>query len=68
MVEGKLETRQYEDKEGATRYATEVIASDIYLLPSGGAKAEGEETKSFSKTSSKTAPASKGGFKKSFKN
>jgi single-strand DNA-binding protein len=66
MVEGKLETRQYEDKEGSTRYATEVIASDIYLLPSG-AKGETEETKSFSKTSSKAAPASKGGFKKNFK-
>jgi single-strand DNA-binding protein len=66
MVEGKLETRQYEDKEGSTRYATEVIASDIYLLPSG-AKGEAEETKSFSKTSSKAAPASKGGFKKNFK-
>ncbi|NDC48769.1 MAG: single-stranded DNA-binding protein [Micrococcales bacterium] len=66
MIEGKLETRQYEDKEGATKYATEIIASDIYLLPSGG-KGEVEETKSFSKTSSKTAPTSKGGFKKNVK-
>ncbi|NBP28673.1 MAG: single-stranded DNA-binding protein [Flavobacteriia bacterium] len=63
MIEGKLETRQYEDKEGATKYATEIIASDIYLLPSGS-KGEVEETKSFSKTSSKPASSFKGGFKK----
>jgi single-strand DNA-binding protein len=63
MIEGKLETRQYEDKEGATRYATEVIASDIYLLPSNGRAAEGEvETKSFTKGSVKAAPAAKGKF------
>lgn len=64
MIEGKLETRQYEDKEGATRYATEVIASDIYLLPSNGRAAEGEvaESKSFAKSSVKAAPAAKGKF------
>lgn len=64
MVEGKLETRQYEDKEGATRYATEVIASDIFLLPNGN---KGEITEEKTATSAKTTPASKpfnkGGFK-----
>lgn len=66
MIEGKLETRQYEDKEGATKYATEIIASDIYLLPNGKS-VESEEGKSFTKASSvKSAPASKGGFKKKF--
>jgi single-strand DNA-binding protein len=61
MVEGKLETRQYEDKEGATRYATEVIASDIFLLPNG---ARGEMTEEKTASSAKAAPASKGGFSK----
>jgi single-strand DNA-binding protein len=64
MVEGKLETRQYEDKEGATRYATEVIASDIFLLPNGS---KGEATEEKTTSSVKSAPASKnyskGGFK-----
>ena len=31
-VEGKLETRSYEDKDGATRYVTEVIARDVVFL------------------------------------
>lgn len=31
-VEGKLVNRQYEDKEGKTRYITEVVANDIMLL------------------------------------
>lgn len=32
MVEGKLKTRSFEDKEGLKRYVTEVIADQIVLL------------------------------------
>ncbi len=44
-VEGRLQTRNYEDKEGQKRYVTEVVADDLILLggrgdsgggPSGG--------------------------------
>jgi len=38
-VEGKLRTRQYQDKDQQTRYITEIIAEEISLLggrPSGG--------------------------------
>ncbi len=31
-VEGKLRNRQYEDKEGHKRYATEVVAEQLLLL------------------------------------
>lgn len=31
-VVGKLKTRSYTDKEGNTRYATEVVANEILLL------------------------------------
>ncbi|GMN11549.1 single-stranded DNA-binding protein [Croceitalea sp. MTPC9] len=31
-IVGKLKTRSYNDKEGNTRYATEVIANEILLL------------------------------------
>ena len=31
-LEGKLTSRSYEDKEGNTRYVTEVVASEILLL------------------------------------
>ncbi len=44
-VEGRLQTREYEDKEGIKRYTTEVIALNVTFLggrgegsaPSGGA-------------------------------
>ncbi|GAB4045291.1 single-stranded DNA-binding protein [Spirosoma litoris] len=32
FVEGKLKTRQYDDKEGKTRYITEIIADQLILL------------------------------------
>jgi len=35
-VEGRLQTRQWQDKEGQTKYTTEVIASSIQFL--GGAE------------------------------
>lgn len=31
-VEGKLENRSYEDKEGVTRYVTDIVASDVVFL------------------------------------
>ena len=31
-VEGRLQNRQYQDKDGNTRYATDVVADDIILL------------------------------------
>jgi len=41
MVEGRLSYRNYEDKNGLTRYFTEIVLSDILLLRS--AKAEPTE-------------------------
>jgi single-strand DNA-binding protein len=36
-VEGRLQTRSWE-KDGETRYATEIIAESMKMLPSGGGK------------------------------
>jgi single-strand DNA-binding protein len=33
-VEGRLQTRQWQDQDGQTRYLTEVIANDIIILDS----------------------------------
>jgi single-strand DNA-binding protein len=38
-VEGRLQTRSYDDKDGKKVYATEVIAEDVVLL---GGRGEGE--------------------------
>lgn len=35
FVEGRLQTRQWEDKTGQTRYTTEVVASQLLFLGSG---------------------------------
>ena len=41
-VEGKLQTREWQDKDGAKRYTTEIVAqSVIFLTPKGGASQGG---------------------------
>jgi single-strand DNA-binding protein len=38
-VEGRLQTRTYEDKEGVTKYVTEIVANELKFLdskPAGG--------------------------------
>ena len=35
-VEGRLQTRQWEDRDGNTRYTTEVVANDIQFLGGRG--------------------------------
>lgn len=35
-VEGRLQTRSYEDKDGQKRYSTEVVADDVILLSGRG--------------------------------
>ncbi|MBI4891220.1 MAG: single-stranded DNA-binding protein [Acidobacteria bacterium] len=48
-IEGRLQTRSYEDKDGQKKYSTEVVAEEIFLLggrgeggPSGGDEGWGE--------------------------
>jgi single-strand DNA-binding protein len=41
-VEGRLETREWEDKQGVTRYTTEIIADDMKFM--GGKKDEPKRT------------------------
>jgi single-strand DNA-binding protein len=35
-IEGKIQTRSWEDKEGVKRYTTEIIANDMQMLDSKG--------------------------------
>lgn len=35
-VEGRIQTRQWEDKEGNKRYNTDIVATNVILLGSGG--------------------------------
>jgi single-strand DNA-binding protein len=40
-VEGRIEYRSWQDKDGQTRYTTEVIANEIIMLSGKGGAAEG---------------------------
>ena len=51
-VEGHLQTRSWE-KEGETRYTTEVIAEGMKMLPSGKAKADSDTPRSTPKSQAK---------------
>ncbi len=36
FIEGRLQTREYQDKDGVKKYSTEVIATDMTMLDSKG--------------------------------
>lgn len=42
FVDGRIQTRSYDDKEGQKRYITEIIANDVQFL--GAGKADGAPT------------------------
>jgi len=42
-VEGKLQTRSWEDRDGNTRYTTEIVAQSMQMLDSAGRAASGPE-------------------------
>lgn len=55
-IEGKLQTRKWQDKEGKDRYTTEIIAQQMQML---GGRPQGERA---AKPQDSTAPADTGGF------
>jgi len=42
MVEGKLTSRSWDDKEGNKRYITEIVANEFLLMSREGKKQEGD--------------------------
>jgi single-strand DNA-binding protein len=42
FVEGRIQTRSWEDKEGVKRYTTEIIASNMQMLDSKGQNKAGD--------------------------
>ena len=73
-VEGRLQTRKWQDKEGHDRYTTEIVANEMQMLGSrgggGGAanagkaakQEEPESAESKAQTPAKSGPASDGDF------
>lgn len=58
-VEGRLQTRQWEDQEGQTRYLSEVIASDIIILDTRREPASASEVAAAARPSSMPAGESR---------
>jgi single-strand DNA-binding protein len=42
FIEGRIQTRSWEDKEGVKRYTTEIIASNMQMLDSKGQNKTGD--------------------------
>jgi single-strand DNA-binding protein len=55
-VEGRLQTRSWEDKDGQKRYTTEVVADDLILLGGRGDTAPGEFAQPASMPRTASAP------------
>lgn len=62
-VEGRIEYRSWQDKDGQTKYTTEIIANDIILLGGRGGSGEGG---GFAAARSGAAAPKKEGSKESF--
>ncbi len=61
-IEGRLQTRSYDDKEGQKRYVTEVVCDDLILLGSSrGEGAPGEYAQPVSMPRSAPPPRSQAG-------
>ena len=43
-IEGKIQTRSYNDKEGVKKYITEIVADQLLMLGSGGGRQAVEST------------------------
>jgi single-strand DNA-binding protein len=61
-IEGKLQTRKYQTKEGQERYTTEIIVNEMNMLggkPGGTGGSTGGENQTSSAAPARSAPASK---------
>jgi len=58
-VEGRIEYRSWQDREGQTRYTTEIIAQDLILLSGRGGSSTDTGAPSAAKAAAST-PAAKG--------
>ncbi|MGK0298108.1 MAG: single-strand DNA-binding protein, partial [Gammaproteobacteria bacterium] len=61
-IEGKLQTRKWQDKEGVDRYSTEVVANEMQMLGSRGSSgnfdnAPPPDTASSSPSASNSSPS-----------
>ena len=65
-LEGKLQTRKWQDQQGQDRYTTEIVADQMQMLDSRGGSADfaggGGQGQSAPRQQSAAAPVQDGGF------
>ena len=62
-IEGKLQTRKWQDKEGNDRYTTEVVANEMQMLDSrGGSTSYNQDETAAAQPASQEQPAPAGDF------
>lgn len=59
-IEGRIQTRTYEDKEGATRYKTEIVGQQVVLLSPKQEEAAAEPEPAKRRAKAKPAPMPNG--------
>jgi single-strand DNA-binding protein len=56
FVEGRIQTRSWEDKDGVKRFTTEIVANNMQMLDSKGQnKADGSSSDSMSSNSASSS-------------
>ncbi len=55
-IEGKLQTRKWQDQSGQDRYTTEVVASEMQMLDSRGGSASFDQSAAPAQSQSQSAP------------
>lgn len=43
LIEGEIQTRSWDDKDGNKKYTTEIVARDVQFIGGGGGQAKSEE-------------------------
>jgi single-strand DNA-binding protein len=69
FIEGRLQTRKWQDKDGLDRYTTEVVANEMQMLGSrqaGGDKSDPERADEYQKASGSTKAAKRPGAEPDF--
>jgi len=62
FVEGRIQTRTYDDKDGNKRYITEIIAADVQFLGGGGREGGAGAGRSGGRSDDGPPPPSDGDF------
>ena len=61
-IEGKLQTRKWQDKDGNDRYTTEVVANEMQMLDSRGGSTSYNQDEAPAAQSAPQEPAPAGDF------